>query len=292
MSAIAFKHGTMNIHSIFNSAVQRLDHSGIGESRVTVEILLAAATGLSCAQLYARGTSDVSPENVAAFDAMMERAIRHEPVQYIVGKTQFMGLDFLVDRNVLIPRPETEMLVERVIALASGYSKGCTVLDIGTGSGNIAISIAHFVSHAKVTAVDVSVEAIAVAEKNARRLGVTGVHFQHCNVMLPFLPDKRFDIIVANPPYISGDEFKLLDRRVSHYEPRAALTDESDGYTFIRRILEDARGRLNSSGILFMELAYNQGAEVKRLALELGYDTAVLNKDYQGIDRVIEARYA
>ncbi len=279
----------LSIQSLMAAAIARLEGLGVDEARTKVELLLSSVTGLSRAHLYAQYNRIVSPSEVEKFTVLLDRCARHEPVQYILGTIGFMGLEFLVNEHVLIPRPETEMLVERVIELAPAFSQGCTILDIGTGSGNIAISIARFVSGSKITAIDVSAQALEIAKRNAQRLGAHAIDFQRCDVLIPFLPEMRCDIIVSNPPYISLDEFSRLEKQVVGFEPRVALTDGNDGLTFIKRILQDACLRLNSPGVLLVELAYNQGEKARQLARDLGYDSIALRKDFQGFDRMIEA---
>ena len=202
-----------------------------------------------------------------------------------------MGLPFTVNKHVLIPRPETELLVEKAIDLINFSPKEkIEVLDLGSGSGNIAVSIATFAKSIGVTSVDISKEALAVATANAERNHVSNLSFLQADMLTDFLPGKMFDGIVSNPPYIALEEFNKLQPEVRDFEPRIATTDDHDGFKFIRRIVQLASQKLYPNGFLLMEIAYNQSDEAKRIANAAGLKEVEVFSDYGGNPRILSAR--
>ncbi len=200
-----------------------------------------------------------------------------------------MGLPFWVSPDVLIPRPETELLVERAVELLKqSHTSHPAVLDIGTGSGNIAVATAALMPEAAVTSIDCSVPALELAARNAERNGIHNVSFLLADVMHEFLPGMRFDVIVSNPPYVSLREYETLQPEVRAFEPRLAVTDEGDGYRFLERIIDVAPEKLSSNGVLLCEVAYNQSQRVREMLS--GWTDVRCIKDYSGLDRIVEAR--
>ncbi len=213
---------------------------------------------------------------------MIKRANKGEPVQYIIGKWSFMGLEFSVNSNVLIPRADTEILCERVIEYINSSQDEVSVLDLCTGSGCIGISIACSTG-ARVACSDISREALAVAEQNAvkNNAEVELIHsdmLSRCGV---------YDIIASNPPYIPSSTVDELSDTVKNYEPRGALDGGDDGLDFYRIIARDAKAHLNVDGRLFLEIGYDQGQSVSEIMLEAGYQGVECVKDYGGNDRLI-----
>jgi release factor glutamine methyltransferase len=264
---------------------RRLAAAGIEDASWEARLLAARYTGLSDARLLLMGREELDAPGLE--EALSRREAR-EPLQYILGEWSFMGLAFLVNPHCLIPRPDTETLVEYAIR---HLSKDARVADLCTGSGCIGIALAHYRPDVTVTAVDLFPETAEVAEENARRLGVSDrFTIQVGDVTKEiFSPGESFSAIVSNPPYITLEEMKELAPELS-YEPRAALTDEGDGLSVIRGVLNTASRHLKTDGLLLMEFGAEQGAAVSRLAREYSFDEVHILKDAAGHDRVLCAR--
>lgn len=277
--------------SLLQWATRYLADQGFDEPRLHVELLLARVLLCSRLQLYTNFDRRMTGEELARFKALLKRRLAHEPLQYILGETEFMGIRLAVDRRVLIPRPETELLVEKALeAMKSMDKPDVHVLDIGTGSGNIAIALATFEPRARVAAIDVSDEALQVAETNAHNNGIETIEFCRASVFQEFLPERTFDVIVSNPPYISRREFSLLQPEIREYEPRVATTDDADGLTVIRRVADVAARRLHNDGFLFLEIAYNQSADATEIAERAGLHDVRVATDFAGHPRIVSAR--
>lgn len=227
--------------------------------------------------------SDIDEVQVAKIMDAVEKRLKHIPIAYIFGKTNFFGYDLEVDNNVLIPRIDTEVLVERVIADIKKLDHQVSVLDIGTGSGAIAI-VVQKETGAKVIAVDVSKNALEIAKNNAKQNNAD-VTFVESD-LFETIPDLRVDFIVSNPPYIETETVKGLDKEVVENEPILALDGGEDGLDFYRRIVAEAKHHLNSNGRIYFEIGYNQGEAVSKLLLNDFVDIEVI-KDYSGNNRVV-----
>ncbi|HIC94981.1 MAG TPA: peptide chain release factor N(5)-glutamine methyltransferase, partial [Anaerolineae bacterium] len=276
--------------------VRVLGQHGCDSPRLDAELLLAHAMGLTRARLLAQFDRELSPAELARYRQLIERRRAHEPVAYIVGHQEFYGLDFYVDRRVLIPRPETELLVERAIKLAGevgdrGYGLyPLTLADVGTGSGAIAVSLAVHLPQATIYALDSSAEALEVAARNVRRHGIEGrVHLLRGDLLSP-LPEP-VDLIVANLPYVSEAELAELPPQIRRYEPLSALDGGPDGLRHIRRLLAQAGGYLRPQGAILLEIGATQGAEMIELARRYFPMASIeVVKDYAGLDRVVIVR--
>lgn len=266
---------------------------GIDSPRLTAEILLAHALGVGRIDLYLRYDQPLSYDELAEFKKMIKRRAAREPVDYIVGEKEFFGRRFFVSPQVLIPRPETEILVETAIGILSESPvRPMRVLDAGTGSGAIVISLAIDRSGYQYLASDISMAAIAVAVTNARMHGVAGkISFFAGDWLAPLSPDFRASLIVSNPPYIPSEQIPLLEPEVRGHEPIAALDGASDGLSAIRRIIDRAPDCLVDGGYLLLEIGYGQKVAVDCLARENGQfaDIAFI-RDLAGIDRVAVLR--
>lgn len=248
-------------------------------------ILLCHATGLSRVQLITRADQPLSADEAARLDALVARRLAGEPIAYIVGKREFFGLDFAVSEAVLIPRPDTELIVE--LALERLPPRG-RLLDMGTGSGAIAVSIAHSRPDAQVTALDLSEAALAVAQRNAARNGVR-VRFLQSDWFNALDTGERFELIASNPPYIpAGDEH--LAQGDLRFEPTGALTDHADGLAALRAIVNGSPAHLVAGGWLLMEHGYDQAASVRALLDAAGYLDVQSWRDLAGIERVSGGR--
>ena len=247
-------------------------------------ILLCHALGLTRIQLITQSEREVGEAELARLNELVARRQQGEPIAYIVGKREFFGLDFAVNEAVLIPRPDTELLVELAL---ERMAPGARVLDMGTGSGAIAVALAHTRPDAVVTALDVSEAALAVARANAAANGAT-VRFLQSD-WFAALADERFDIIASNPPYIHADDDHLAQGDL-RFEPRGALTDHADGLSALRTIVDGAAAHLEPGGWLLMEHGYDQAAEVRALLENAGYMEVASWRDLAGIERVSGAR--
>ena len=270
----------MVIRELLRELSSCLDENGEFEARE----LFMYVTGMSLTEVTLKRGSEVSAETEEKVRELIKRRISGEPLQYITGTAEFMGLKFDVNPYTLIPRQDTETLVETVIELAKN---GAKILDIGTGSGCIGISLAKYIKGAEVTLADISMGALKTAEKNAKLNGVK----VSCIKMdiLNEIPEGKYDIVVSNPPYIETEAIKGLMKDVRDYEPLSALDGGADGLVFYRRITEIAPALLNAGGLLAYEIGYNQGeAAAKIVRDKFGYAQVI--KDLCGNDRVIIMR--
>ena len=277
----------MTIHEALRRAAARICETGSEEAALEAEILLMHATGLGRAAIYARLTDDLPPEQAAAFQSYVQRRLAHEPVAYITGHREFFGLDFEVTPAALIPRPESEMLVELVLLFAQERGESLTIADIGTGSGAIAVSLAHALPGSRVIATDISPEALDLARRNAERHAVANrIDFRQGDVLAPL--DGQVDVIVTNLPYVRTDEWRALPPELAAHEPRVAFDGGPDGLNLVRRLLRDAPSRLRARGALFAEISHDQAEEVLALVEQVfpGASSAA-RKDLANLDRVL-----
>jgi release factor glutamine methyltransferase len=284
------------IRDLMKFSINYLQRHGFDEARLTVELLLSHALQCQRIELYTNFEKPLSKQELKNFRGYFERRLSHEPVQYIVGMTSFMGLQFAVDTRVFIPRPETETLVEQVMMLCGRREPGevVSLLDVGTGSGNIAVSLAKLVRNLRVTSIDVSQDALEVARRNAAAHGVQEqLTFEGLDVFSEI--EKRFavsfEIVVSNPPYVSADEWTKLEPDVREFEPERAVSDRDDGYRFYRRLAQICPRLLRPDGMLVVEVGHEQSEEVKRLFGASGYSDLQVVNDLQGIPRVVSARW-
>jgi release factor glutamine methyltransferase len=280
------------VRELMKSAMEHLQRKGFEDARLNVELLLAHALDLQRIQLYLHFDRPLTSEELTNFRSLYERRLKREPVQYIIGSTNFMGLHFAVDSRVLIPRPETETLIEQTMLLCQRYpsTKTIQVLEVGTGSGNIAVSIAKYIRHAHVTAIDISRDALDVAEMNARMHSVDSqILFSLTDIFdsADELFQKRFDLLVSNPPYIPKDEWEQLQTEVRDFEPCMALTDGKNGLQFYYRLIGLIPDILKSGGGIMLEVGFNQAQKVAREMKNAGIKQLQIANDLQGIPRVV-----
>ena len=267
---------------------RRLSEAGLADSARDVETLLYAASGYSREKNFAHSQDALTGPAKEKFFSYIERRAKREPVQYIIGEWEFMGLPFIVGPDVLIPRPDTECLAEFVIGELGG---GASILDLCTGSGCIAISLAVFLRSALITAADISAGALRVAAKNAGLNNVSDrIVFLEGDMFAPLPKGSVFDAICANPPYIPKGELALLPEDVRAYEPAEALDGGVDGLDFYYAIAAGALGYLNSGGLLAVEVGAGQAGDVRRIFNEYGLINVRAAKDINGIERVVSAR--
>ncbi|HLF68619.1 MAG TPA: peptide chain release factor N(5)-glutamine methyltransferase [Gaiellaceae bacterium] len=270
------------IHTLEQSTA-RLEDAGCESPRVDAEILLAHVLGTNRAGLYAESRRRLTESEERALESLLERRVQREPLAYVLGEWGFRRLALLVDPRVLVPRPETEIVVGRALALIAGLEEP-RVLDVGTGSGAIALAIADEHPGARVTGIDVSGDALDVARANARRAGLS-VALLRAD-LFEGLPDGPWDLVVANPPYVAPDEIDGLESEVREWEPRTALVGE--GAT--EAIASSALGVLREGGALVLETASGEARRIAELLRSLGYVDIGVTRDLAGHERVVEGR--
>lgn len=282
----------MKIYQALARGASLLAREGVENPRLEVEVLLAAVLDISRAALLSRLRDFLDPLREERFWQMVEQRKKHVPVHYLTGSREFMSLEFSVSPAVLIPRPDTEILVERVLGLPLPPEP--LVVDVGTGSGAIAISIAHYLKGSRVYGVDISPEALQVARENARRLAVD-VTFVQGNLLEPFfsgngpaLPDA-FHVIISNPPYIPTGQLDTLPPEVRH-EPLSALDGGPDGLSVYRPLAAQATRVLTKGGFLALEIGFDQAAAVTKILTGNGFRGVSVYRDYAGLDRIIIAQ--
>ncbi len=301
----------MQLKPALSSAVDRLKAAEVGSPRMNAEVLLMFVLGVNRAYLYAHPERELTAEEESRYDEVLAQRSTGMPLQYVTGHQEFWGLDFVVSPAVLIPRPETEHLVETVLELARGVPAP-KLVDVGTGSGCIALALAHELKDAEVYAVDLSAGALEVASANAARLQLDGrVKFARCDVLRPAQNTvvisseakrsretstsegptfRHFDFVVSNPPYVGFGEADKVQKSVREFEPQMAVFAGEQGLDIIGPLIDQAHGALKTGGWLAMEIGYSmRDAVVDLLAPTVWEDVRVV-PDLQGIPRVIAAR--
>jgi release factor glutamine methyltransferase len=264
-----------------------LRDAGCDTPALDVEVLLSHVAGQSRAWLYAHPEHRLTSAQLQAYDSLVRRRAAQEPAAYLVGHREFFGLDFLVTRDVLVPRPETELLVELALHMVPERRAPLMIADVGTGSGILAVTLAAHLPQARVLATDISASALPIARCNAMRHNVADriVHIQ-ADLLQPV--SVTCDLIVSNPPYLRWDELPTISKTAPAWEPRVALDGGPGGLTIIRRLLAMAAQRLHPRGKLLMELGAGQGQVILGLAREhFPHAAAEIFKDYAGLDRVL-----
>jgi release factor glutamine methyltransferase len=259
---------------------------GVENARLEAEWLLCEALALNRMGLYLNFDKPLQESELVALRSMVARRAKREPLQHILGSQEFMGLEFGTTAAALIPRHDTEVLVAEALQAAPA---ACKVLDIGSGSGCVAIAIAKELSAATVVSVDISAEALELARSNAERNGVQ-VDFRLGSLFEP-VQGERFDLIVSNPPYIPVGDIEALQAEVRDFEPRIALDGGEDGLDFYRQIIPQAPDHLNPGGWLLLEIGVGQAKEVMELFTKNGFSAIFSAKDPAGIDRVVGGQH-
>lgn len=279
-----------SIQEVLVSAVRAIGaRNGYASARLEAEILLAHTLRISRALLLAKLGEPISDADAAQFAGMVARRAQHEPIAYIVGHQEFYGLDFVVDRRVLIPRPETEHVVELALnALKKIPHPEPVLVDVGTGSGAIALALAHNTARTKIIATDISPDALAVAQLNATRLNLRErVEFRHTDLLDGIT--TPIDILTANLPYIPLEREAQLPREIRQYEPRLATIAGLDGLSVIRRLLNQVEQHMARASFIFLEISEEQGDAARELAqVMLPRADVEIHRDLEGMDRVVE----
>ncbi|HAQ62481.1 TPA: peptide chain release factor N(5)-glutamine methyltransferase [Candidatus Delongbacteria bacterium] len=268
---------------ILNLSVEHLQKKGVDEPRLSSELIITHVLSIKRLDIYLQFERVLTEEEISKIRTLLKRRSEHEPIQYILGETEFYGLKFSVDKSVLIPRSDTEILVQTAVEYIG--DKPLSVFEVGTGSACIAVSLANKCKNVNITACDISEQALKLAASNAKLNGVADrIKFINLDI-LKKSPDSKFDVIISNPPYISKTVIESLDKQVRYFEPLGALTDGGDGLTFYRRINEITPDVLNASGSVFLEIGYDQAESVKSIYEKSLKDIKIL-RDYSGNNRV------
>ncbi|HEX2867586.1 MAG TPA: peptide chain release factor N(5)-glutamine methyltransferase [Ignavibacteriales bacterium] len=278
----------MTVLEAIRLTTEFFEKKGIESPRTNAEILLAHILKCKRLDLYLAFDKPLKEDEVLQYREYLKRRAANEPLQYIIGEVEFYGMPFKVNPSVLIPRQETEILID-VIINTLDKTKPYSILDIGTGTGNIPVVLAKHFPESHLFTIDVSDEAISLAKENAE--------LNHLEEKVTFIKgdilDKNlslgqtFDVIVSNPPYVSLDQYKDLQPEITRFEPKNAVTDNADGYTFYRTISIRAMELLNGGGRLFFEAGQGQSVTVSELMKAAGFKNVTVKKDYLNIERVI-----
>ena len=291
MSSSAAPKKIWSILDLITWGTEYLTEKNIDDARLTIELMLAHILLLKRIQLYTKFDQPLSEVELSRFKELLKRRLNREPLQYILGETEFMGLKFSVDRRVLIPRPETELLVEKAVELVKQQftqEQSVWIMDIGTGSGCIAVTIAKMIPSADVIALDVSKEALDLSQQNAEQNGVMDKISFHQIDMIELIAgsfNHKFHCILSNPPYISENDFKEVSPEIEKYEPHIALTDNGNGLKYFPAIARFAKESLIENGIVGVEHAFGQSESVRKIFLEYGFSESMVVKDFQKIER-------
>ena len=280
----------MTYRECYEQGCRTLQAAGIEEAALDARLLLEAVCGTDRNDLLVHGEQPVAPEAEEKYLNWIRQRAEHIPLQQLTGEQGFMGLTFSVNEHVLIPRQDTEILVEEVL---KELHDGMRVLDMCTGSGCILLSLLHYSNDCEGLGVDLSAEALEVAGRNVLKV-LTPEKAEHAHFLQSDLFEKvegKFEIIVSNPPYIASAEVEKLMPEVRDHEPRMALDGTEDGLYFYRRIIEEAGKHLVSSGMLFFEIGNDQGQAVSELMRTEGYCDVQVVQDYAGLDRVVFGTY-
>ncbi|MBS1536982.1 MAG: peptide chain release factor N(5)-glutamine methyltransferase [Bacteroidetes bacterium] len=262
----------------------------IESPRLTMELMLCEVLKCSRIQLYVQYEKPLTDKELSDLKLMISKRVQREPLQYIIGKTEFYGLPFFVNASVLIPRPETEILVQKTIHYIQTLSEksNLSIIDIGTGSGCIAICLAKHLMRNRIVGIDISESALKVARQNATTNEVN-VEFIRRDIFKELKVKQPFDIIISNPPYISSEDMQELEPELLNYEPKIALTDSSDGFEFYRRFVKIFKDILSIGGTFFLEFGFGQSDKILEL-FTCDYE-CIIHNDLSGIPRIIQGKH-
>ncbi len=281
----------MQLRQALNSGIETLEAARVGSPRMNAEVLLMFVLACDRAYLYAHPERELTADETARYDEALAERSRGKPSQYITGHQEFWGMDLIVSPAVLIPRPETEHVVETVLGLArQGEAPArLRIVDVGTGSGCIALALARELPHAEMHALDISPAALEIARVNASRLGLAGrITFQESDLLEALPPAPGFDVVVSNPPYVPEEHPEKVQREVREFEPRHAVFAGKQGLAVYERLIPQARQRLKPGGWLVVEIGYSIEDAVSALLSD--WNEIRVTRDLQGIPRVVAAR--
>lgn len=284
---------TWKVIDLLKTTADFFKQKNIENPRLNAEIILADTLNCDRVNLYINFERPLSEKELSNYRVQVARRSKYEPLQYIIGKTEFMGLPFLVNPSVLIPRPETEILIDEILKLKTDSSQKESVLDIGTGSGCIAVSLAYYWKELAVTAIDISKKAVETARENATLNNISTINFFEMDIFSlteSSIINRNYDIIISNPPYISQSEFNSLQPEVKNYEPEIALTDFNDGLKFYIYILDSLQRGLINAKFLMFEMSGSQPEKIVAEAKMRNFKDITIIKDYNNIDRVLKIK--
>ena len=283
----------MRLLDTIKSASETLERAGIADPLVDAELIVLHAAALDRLGAYL-DNPEIDRGLASKISRLTKRRAGGEPLQYIIGHVDFLDLRITVGKGVLIPRPETELLAQEAIRVCRAAAEKdrdnlLSILDVCTGSGCIALSLAQALPAARVFGTDVSARALAYAKKNASDNGIRNITFMKGSLFCPVKEDMTFDLITANPPYIRTADIRGLQREIREWEPLRALDGGADGLGFYREILSKASAYLKKDGCILLELGFGQAEPVREIAGESGFRNITLIKDFSGIERVLKA---
>lgn len=286
----------LRIQDVLREAVKKLETREMMTPLLDAEVLLCHVLGMDRLFLYVHRDRELAEDQIQTYHSMIAKRLQGVPVQYIVNKQEFMGLDFYVEEGVLIPRPDTEILVESVLEWTKekGDQQDWVIADLGTGSGAITVSLAHYLQKSHVYSVDISPKALSIGRKNAKDHGVAErIEFLHGDLFEPLRRkglENKLDILVSNPPYIPKAEVNRLQTEVAKYEPKLALDGGEDGFDFYRRIIDEAYVFLKNGGLIALEAGHDQGESIKKMMESKNIYASIRKvKDLSNIERVVVA---
>ncbi len=279
----------MDLTSLITRCETKLGEAGVASPRVDAELIISHVLKIPRRELYLDPHLKPGKSQVEEIERMVDRRARRVPLQVIVGTCEFMGIEFKIEKGVFIPRPETEVLVETIVEACKPLRSSPVILDIGTGSGVIAISLAHLLRLSRVVATDISPLAVKLARENAIINGVGDVvTFVIGDALEFFKPGSEFfDVCVCNPPYVRSDEIRLLEPEVRDYDPVIAIDGGGDGLRFFDRIIPQIASVLKRGGLVAFEIGFDQAQEVKMMLEEGGFGEVSVIKDLAGRNRVL-----
>ena len=279
------KDSSLTLRTVYCETVEAFKEAGIDEEVATTKLLMEHCFGVTSMDYVMNPSKELDSGSYDFFCECVDKRCEQIPLQHIIGKANFMGIDFFVNENVLIPRFDTENLVEKVLPICEGKR----VLDMCTGSGCIVLTLAKLGKVKNAVGVDISEKALEVANKNKEMLSLNNISFLKSDLFEMVKEEERFDIIVSNPPYIPTAEIDKLMVEVKNHDPYIALDGKEDGLFFYRRISKDAKKHLENGGMLALEIGYDQGESVPAILGKDGYKDIKVYKDLSGLDRVVTA---
>ena len=269
------------IRKLLDWLTAQLKKNEITSPKQNAETIISHVLQMKRLDIYLQPEKEISEAQLKIILEITTRRKKHEPLQYILGETEFYGYKFKVSNSVLIPRPETELLVEKIIHEEKNLN---SILDIGTGSGAIIIALAKNLDTENIDAVDISESALKIAQQNAD-LNNVEINFFRSDIYENI--NDKYDLIISNPPYISQDEYELLPKEIKDHEPRSALHAENNGLYFYKKILQNAKEHLTEFGKIYFEIGYDQAEKITGIAKENGFSKIQVFKDLNGFDRIM-----
>ncbi len=277
----------MKYRELYDYGVSMLTQEQLAEASLDARLLLEYVCHTNQTTLLAHGDREVDAKEEENYKALLEKRRKHIPLQHLTGEQMFMGLRFVVNEHVLVPRQDTEILVEEAMR---ELHDGMSVLDMCTGSGCILLSLLQYSNDCRGVGVDISPEALLVAQENAKLLGIAA-EFREGNLFSALMPQEKFDLLISNPPYIESEVIPTLMEEVRCHEPQGALDGGSDGLDFYRRISLEAKPYLYRGARIFLEIGCNQAEAVSGILIKEGYQDIEVVKDFAGLDRVVKCSF-